>query len=76
MHYNYKKFYSLVLMAVADANYRFLYVNLGANGSASDGRVFRDCSFGEALEQGPRPHKLKLTIRRGSAIVYPDIVVM
>jgi len=39
-------------MALADANYRFLYVSLGANGSASGGEVFKVCSLGEALEQG------------------------
>lgn len=33
MYLNYKKFNSIVLMALVDANYRFLFINLGANGS-------------------------------------------
>jgi len=36
-------------MAVADANYQFLYFNVGAPGSEGDASVFRDCDFGKRL---------------------------
>lgn len=36
-------------MALADANYRFLYVNVGAKGSASDGGIFNACPLSTAL---------------------------
>ena len=49
-YYNYKGFYSVVLMAVVDAHYRFLYVNVGATGSGSDGGVFADTLLKEQLE--------------------------
>ena len=32
LYYNYKGFYSIILMALVDADYKFLYVDLGANG--------------------------------------------
>jgi len=51
MYFNYKKFHLFLSMALVDAHYRFLYVNIGANGGASDGGVFRNCSLGEALEE-------------------------
>lgn len=38
--YNYKGFYSLIMLAIADAKYRFLMVDIGAQGRYSDGSFF------------------------------------
>lgn len=32
MFYNYKGFYSIILLALVDSDYKFLYVDVGANG--------------------------------------------
>jgi len=38
-------------MAVVDADYKFIYVDVGCNGRISDGGVFRNSTFSEALER-------------------------
>lgn len=36
-------------MAIADARYRFLYIDVGCNGRISDGGVFNKCTFAAAM---------------------------
>jgi hypothetical protein len=38
--YNYKKCNSIVLRVVVGPNYQFIYIDVGSNGSLSDGGVF------------------------------------
>ncbi|KAL4148743.1 hypothetical protein QTP88_002911 [Uroleucon formosanum] len=50
LYYNYKNTHSIVLMGVANANYKLIYVDVGCNGRISDGGVFNNCSLHDALE--------------------------
>lgn len=64
VYFNYKGFYSIVLLAVVDADYRFVYANVGAVGSSSDAGVFDRSDFAQALRNGrlhiPAPDPLIL----------------
>lgn len=47
--FNYKGRFSVVLLAVVNANYEFIMVDCGINGSVSDGGVLGYTRFGEKL---------------------------
>ena len=49
---NYKGTFSIMLLAVVDAEYKFLYVDVGCSGRVSDGGVFSKCSLHHSLETG------------------------
>ena len=49
LFYNYKGTFSIVLMAIVDAQYRFTLIDVGACGSNADGAIFNRSVFGHAL---------------------------
>ncbi|XP_011858795.1 PREDICTED: uncharacterized protein LOC105556324 [Vollenhovia emeryi] len=63
--YNYKQYFSIVLLAICDARCKFTWVDIGQYGSISDGGVWSRSKFGNDLERGyidlPPPKNLPLT---------------
>ncbi|XP_018332402.1 protein ALP1-like [Agrilus planipennis] len=73
-YYNYKHTFSIVLMAVVDANYNFIYAHVGCQGRISDGGVFKNTEFYKLLNKNklnlPSPVELQ-----GRSIKSPFIFV-
>jgi hypothetical protein len=72
--YNYKGTFSIVLMALVDANYNFIYAHVGCQGRISDGGVFNATPFSSLLYQDklsiPNPEPLS-----GRIIPTPYVIV-
>ena len=62
LFHNYKGFFSIVLMALVDADYRFIYIDVGDFGSNGDGGIFKNCLLGINFMEGtldvPPPKRL------------------
>lgn len=59
-YFNYKNYFSIILFAIVDADYNFLYVDVGTNGRANDSGIFGRSSIKSLLENSenlpdPRP---------------------
>ncbi|CAH1253084.1 HARBI1 [Branchiostoma lanceolatum] len=52
LYYNYKGFFSLVILAVVDSNYKILWADVGAPGSDSDCGIFNRSNLQLSLSEG------------------------
>uniref|UniRef100_I3JLH2 DDE Tnp4 domain-containing protein n=1 Tax=Oreochromis niloticus TaxID=8128 RepID=I3JLH2_ORENI len=52
MYFNYKSRFSIILMAVVDANYKFVYASAGTQGRVSDAGVLAHSDLKEAMDTG------------------------
>ena len=48
LYYNYKSFFSLVLMAICDSHYNFTLVDIGDYGSSNDSGVLSHFRYGKS----------------------------
>lgn len=74
LYFNYKKDFSIILMALVDTDCNFIVIDFGAHGKNSDGAIFRDSKLGKSLLSNtlniPPPKALPNT-----NIVLPHVVV-
>lgn len=49
LYFNYKKTFSIALLALVNANYKFIAMYIGAYGRNSDGGIFSNSKLGKAI---------------------------
>lgn len=74
LYFNYKKFFSIVLFALVDANCKFLLVDVGSYRKEGDSGIFQKSYLGKLIEGGkvifPSPEYLP-----NSNILLPHVVL-
>ncbi|XP_069610656.1 uncharacterized protein [Ranitomeya imitator] len=74
--YNYKKYFSVILMAVADTHYKFVAIDVGAYGRTGDSQVLRTSQIGlQILRDGitlPAPQPLPGTTHPVPFVMVSD----
>ena len=52
LYFNYKGFFSIIMLALVDADYKFIWVDVGAMGHMSDAQIFNTSELKECFENG------------------------
>lgn len=52
LYYNYKGWFSIVLLSVCDISYNFTLIDIDQYGSTNDGSVLNNSEMGKAFEDG------------------------
>lgn len=75
-YYDYKGHHSMIMLALVDAHYRFMYVDVGAQGRSSDAGVWDRCKLREYLEkeklQVPPPDTLPFADQKVPYVIVGD----
>ena len=74
LYYNYKNFFSIVLLALVDANYKFIVIDVGSYGKEGDSGIFNKSIMGQAIREG----KMKFPMDKvlpGSNVTAPHVIV-
>ena len=52
LYHNYKGFFSVVMLALVDGQYKFRWVNASIAGSCSDAQIFNACQLKRKIDDG------------------------
>ena len=65
LYHNYKGFHSIVILALVDGNYKFVWVKVGAAGSNSDAQIFKHSDLRPKIEDGSIGFPKSESVRTG-----------
>ena len=74
LHWNYKKTFSISLMALVDSRYKFIIIDVGACGSEGDSNTFCNSAFGQQFMEDKIPFPYSKTLPNTS-IRAPFIII-
>ena len=76
LYFNYKGFYSIVLLALVDADYKFIWADVGGARSASDAQIYNNSELKQCAENDtlgfPNPEPLPSDIQNAPYFFVGD----
>ncbi|XP_053609528.1 uncharacterized protein LOC128682057 [Plodia interpunctella] len=75
MYYNYKQFFSIILMAICDSNYKFITIDVGACGKFGDSAVYQHSNFYKKMIAGELEIPESVPISQVNTIPMPYVLV-
>lgn len=75
VYFNYKKRYSVILFAMVDSNYKFLYIDVGTAGSDGDAGIWQTTFLQKALQEGNVNLPKVVTVSECPIVNLPAILI-
>lgn len=75
IYINYKKTFSIILMAVVDASYKFLYIDVGAAGSEGDAGVWQTTPLRDAILKSKAGLPGQVKVASAPDLLLPPVLV-
>ena len=75
LFFNYKSYFSVVLMAICDANYCFTFVDVGAFGKNCDSTVFKNSTFWKKMDNNSLPWPEPKALPGTTDPLLPHVIV-
>ncbi|XP_050676907.1 uncharacterized protein LOC126979766 [Leptidea sinapis] len=75
MYLNYKDFFSIILLAIVDSDYRFLYVSIGSYGKECDSSIFKESTFWKMMLDGSLQIPEPCPLITGSETRVPYVII-
>ncbi|KAG0716812.1 hypothetical protein GWK47_008766 [Chionoecetes opilio] len=66
-YFDYKSHHSVIMLALVDASYKFLYIDVGAQGRARDAGVWDKCNLKKYIED----KKLQINLTTAITVIMP-----
>lgn len=75
MYFNYKDYFSIILLSVVDSGYQFIYVSVGSYGKDCDSSIFKATTFWKKLAENALNLPIPRPLNEDSNTNVPFVIV-
>jgi len=75
LFFNHKHYFSIVLLAIVDANYQFLFVDIGSYGKEGDAGIFKKSQIGKDILENKFKFPAPALLPYSKNIILPHVIL-